>query len=446
MFKKILISNRGEIAVRVIRACREMGIKTVAIYSTADKEALHKELADEAICVGGPSPEDSYLNIANILSATILSGAEAIHPGFGFLSENSLFVKMCEKCSINFIGPTSEMIENMGDKVKAKEIMRNAGVAIPPGSDNILKNVEEAIMLSKKIEYPVIIKASGGGGGRGMRIAFSEKELVKAYKHAKQEAEVVFKDDRIYLEKFIEEPRHIEVQLLADKYGNVIHLGERDCSIQRRNQKIIEESPALISQKVRRSIYEDAIKAAKEIGYFSAGTVEFLIDKNDKHYFIEMNTRIQVEHPVTEFVTGVDLIKEQLRIASGAKLTLVQEDIVIRGHAIECRINAEDPSAEFRSSPGYITTLYVPGGNGVRIDSAIYDGYYVPPYYDSMIAKLIVYSKNREEAICKMQRALGEFIIQGINTNIAYQFKILCNSKYQKGEFTTSFIKEVMGG
>ena len=444
MFQKILIANRGEIAVRIIRACREMGIKTVAVYSTADEEALHKELADEAICIGGPASKDSYLNITNILSATILSGAEAIHPGFGFLSENPLFVKMCEKCSINFIGPTSEMIENMGDKAKAKELMRDAGVAISPGSDGILENVEEAVKLSKKIGYPVMVKASGGGGGRGMRIAFSEEELLKAYDQAKQEAEVAFKDDRIYLEKFIEEPRHIEVQLLADKYGQVIHLGERDCSIQRRNQKMIEEAPALISDKVRKAIYADAVKAAKAVGYFSAGTVEFLVDKNGKHYFIEMNTRIQVEHPVTEWVTGVDLIKEQIRIAAGEKLTLTQEDIVIRGHAIECRINAENPEAGFRSSPGQITTLYVPGGNGVRIDSAIYDGYYVPPYYDSMIAKLIVYGKNREEAICKMQRALGEFIIQGIDTNIGYQFKILQTPEYQKGEFTTSFIKEVM--
>ncbi|AMP21281.1 acetyl-CoA carboxylase biotin carboxylase subunit [endosymbiont 'TC1' of Trimyema compressum] len=444
MFQKILIANRGEIAVRIIRACREMGIKTVAVYSTADEEALHKELADEAICIGGPASKDSYSNITNILSATILSGAEAIHPGFGFLSENPLFVKMCEKCSINFIGPTSEMIENMGDKAKAKELMRDAGVAISPGSDGILENVEEAVKLSKEIGYPVMIKASGGGGGRGMRIAFSEEELVKVYDQAKQEAEVAFKDDRIYLEKFIEEPRHIEVQLLADKYGNVIHLGERDCSIQRRNQKMIEEAPALISDKVRKAIYEDAVKAAKAVGYFSAGTVEFLVDKNGKRYFIEMNTRIQVEHPVTEWVTGVDLIKEQVRIAAGEKLTLTQEDIVIRGHAIECRINAENPDAGFRSSPGQITTLYVPGGNGVRIDSAIYDGYYVPPYYDSMIAKLIVYGKNREEAICKMQRALGEFIIQGIDTNIAYQFKILRTPEYKKGELTTSFIKEVM--
>ena len=444
MFQKILISNRGEIAVRIIRACREMGIKTVAVYSTADKYALHKELADEAICIGGPAPKDSYLNIANILSATILSGAEAIHPGFGFLSENPLFVKMCEKCSINFIGPTSEMIENMGNKAKAKELMRGIGVSISPGSDGILKNTKEAVNLSKEIGYPVIIKASAGGGGHGMCIAFSEKELIKIYDQVKREAEVIFKDDSVYLEKFIEEPRHIEVQLLADKYGNIIHLGERDCSIQRRNQKMIEEAPALISDKVRKAIYKDAIKAAKVVGYFSAGTVEFLVDKNEKHYFIEMNTRIQVEHPVTEWITGVDLIKEQIRIAAGEKLTLTQEDIIIKGHAIECRINAENPDIGFRSSSGQIVTLYVPGGNGVRIDSAIYNGYYVQPYYDSMIAKLIVYGKNREEAIFKMQRALGEFIIQGIDTNIAYQFKILLTSEYQKGEFTTSFVKELM--
>lgn len=445
MFKKILVAGRGEIAVRIIRAAREMGIETVAVYSTGDATALHKELADQAICIGGPAPKDSYLNIENILSATILSGAEAIHPGYGFLSENPIFAKMCEKCNINFIGPSSSMIENMGNKSKAKELMKQAGVALSEGSDGDLKSVDEALMLAKKIGYPIMIKAAAGGGGRGMRIAYSDEELIKGYSDAKQEALLAFKDDRLYLEKFIEEPRHIEVQILGDKFGNLIHLGERDCSIQRRNQKMIEESPAIIDSKIRDAVCEDALKAARSVGYFSAGTVEFLVDKNGHHYFIEMNTRIQVEHPVTELVTGVDLIKEQIKIAAGEELSLKQEDIVFRGHAIECRINAEKPEQGFRSSPGLIETLHLPGGNGVRIDSAIYAGYKVPPYYDSMIGKLIVYGQDRNEAIRKMQRALGEFVVCGIDTNIDYQFKILNTQEYQKGSFTTSFIKEVMG-
>lgn len=444
MFKKILIANRGEIAVRVIRACREMGIKTVAVYSTGDKDALHKELADEAICIGKASSKDSYLNISNILNATILSGAEAIHPGYGFLSENANFARMCEQCNINFIGPTSEMIDNMGNKAMAKEIMSAAGVSISPGSDGVLNSLEEAKELSNKVGYPVMIKASGGGGGRGMRIAYNEIELDHAYHQAKSEAEMAFKDDRIYLEKFIEEPRHIEVQIMADKFGNTIHLGERDCSIQRKHQKMIEESPALLNQDVKEAIYRDAVLAAKAVKYFSAGTVEFLVDKYGKHYFIEMNTRIQVEHPVTEMVTGVDLIKEQIRIAAGEKLEYTQEDIVLRGHAIECRINAEKPEEGFRSSPGLITRLFFPGGNGVRVDSAVYTDYFVPPYYDSMICKLIVHGKNREEAINKMQRALGEFIIEGIDSNIAYQLRIMGTPDYQQGKFNTSFIASVM--
>ena len=444
MFKKILIANRGEIAVRVIRACREMGIKTVAVYSTGDKDALHKELADEAICIGKASSKDSYLNISNILNATILSGAEAIHPGYGFLSENANFARMCEQCNINFIGPTSEMIDNMGNKAMAKEIMSAAGVSISPGSDGVLNSLEEAKELSNKVGYPVMIKASGGGGGRGMRIAYNEIELDHAYHQAKSEAEMAFKDDRIYLEKFIEEPRHIEVQIMADKFGNTIHLGERDCSIQRKHQKMIEESPALLNQDVKEAIYRDAVLAAKAVKYFSAGTVEFLVDKYGKHYFIEMNTRIQVEHPVTEMVTGVDLIKEQIRIAAGEKLEYTQEDIVLRGHAIECRINAEKPEEGFRSSPGLITRLFFPGGNGVRVDSAVYTDYFVPPYYDSMICKLIVHGKNREETINKMQRALGEFIIEGIDSNIAYQLRIMGTPDYQQGKFNTSFIASVM--
>ena len=444
MFKKILIANRGEIAVRIIRACREIGIKTVAVYSTGDKDALHKELADEAVCIGKPAPKDSYLNIPNILNATIMTGAEAIHPGYGFLSENANFAKMCEKCNINFIGPTSEMIENMGNKAKAKEIMVAAGVSVSPGSDGILISLEHAKELGTKVGYPVMIKASGGGGGRGMRIAFNEAELENAYNQAKSEAEIAFKDDRIYLEKFIEEPRHIEVQIIGDKAGNIVHLGERDCSIQRKHQKMVEESPALLDVDVKVAIYKDAIKAAKAVNYFSAGTVEFLVDKYGKHYFIEMNTRIQVEHPVTEMVTGVDLIKEQIKVAAGEKLSIKQDDVVFTGHAIECRINAEKPEEGFRSSPGLITRVFFPGGNGVRVDAAVYTDYFVPPYYDSMLCKLIVHGKNREEAINKMQRALGEFIIQGIDTNINYQFRIMGNADYQAGKFNTSFIEKSM--
>lgn len=444
MFKKILIANRGEIAVRIIRACREMGIKTVAVYSTGDQDALHKELADEAVCIGKAPSRDSYLNIANILNATILSGAEAIHPGYGFLSENATFARMCEQCNITFIGPNSEMIESMGNKARAKELMVLAGVSVSPGSDGVLNSLEEAVALAGEIGYPVMIKASGGGGGRGMRIAYNESELHNAYHQAKSEAEMAFKDDRIYMEKYIQEPRHIEVQILADKFGNVIHLGERDCSIQRKHQKMVEESPALIPDETRTAIYRDAVKAAEAVGYYSAGTVEFLVDKYGKHYFIEMNTRIQVEHPVTEMVTGVDLIKEQIKIAAGEAMELTQKDISINGHAIECRINAEKPEEGFRSSPGHIRNLHLPGGNGVRIDSCIYSDYHVPPYYDSMICKLIVHGKNREEAISKMQRALGEFIVEGIDTNIAYQFRIMGNPAYQKGRFNTSFIETEM--
>lgn len=445
MFKKILVANRGEIAVRIIRSCRELGIETVAVYSLGDKEALHKELADKSICIGKSASEDSYLNTSNILNATIMTGAEAIHPGYGFLSENVNFVKMCEKCNINFIGPTSQMIKNMGNKAKAKEIMVAAGVSVSPGSDGVLKSLEHAEKLSKAIGYPIIIKAFGGGGGRGMRIAYNKEELSNAYSQAKIEAEIAFKDNRIYLEKFIEESRHIEVQILGDKFGNIIHLGERDCSIQRNRQKMIEESPAIIDESVKKSIYNDAIKAAKAVGYFSAGTVEFLVDKYGKHYFIEMNTRIQVEHPVTEMVTGVDLINEQIKIAAGEKLNIRQEDIVFNGHAIECRINAEKPEDGFKSSPGLITRVFFPGGNGVRVDAAVYADYFVPLYYDSMLCKLIVHSKTREEAINKMQGALGELIIQGIDTNINYQFKIMGNKDYHAGKFNTSFIEKSMG-
>lgn len=444
MFSKILIANRGEIAVRIIRACRELGIKTVAVYSTADKYSLHKELADESVCIGGPSPKDSYLKIENILQATISTGAEAIHPGYGFLSENAKFARMCEKCNINFIGPDSTMIEMMGDKSMAKEVMAKARVSQAAGSNGIIEDVEVALKLSKKIGYPVMVKASAGGGGRGMRISFNEIELRRNFVGAQQEAEMAFGDGRVYIEKYIEEPRHIEVQIIGDKHGNIIHLGERDCSIQRRHQKVVEEAPALINEDTRKALYKDAIKAGKAVKYFSAGTIEFLVDKYGQHYFIEMNTRVQVEHPVSEYVSGVDIIKEQIKVAYGLPLSYEQSDIVINGHAIECRINAENPEENFRTCPGKITNVLIPGGHGVRVDSAIYGGYDVPPYYDSMLGKLIVHGETRDEAIAKMKRALSEFIVEGIDTNISYQLKIQNNEAYQKGRFDTSFIEKVM--
>lgn len=442
MFSKILIANRGEIAVRVIRACREMGIETVAIYSEADKDALHTQMADEAVCIGPASPRDSYLNIQNIISATVLSGAEAIHPGFGFLSENSKFARICEECNITFIGPNPECIENMGNKSNAREIMIKAGVPIVPGSKGAISNYEELTETAKNIGYPVMIKASAGGGGRGIRVVYSEDELIKAYENAKAEAKVAFGDDTIYVEKFIEKPKHIEIQILGDNFGNIVYLGERDCSMQRRNQKVLEEAPSpVITEELRRSMGETAVRAAKAVSYNNAGTIEFLLDKHGNYYFMEMNTRIQVEHPITEMVTGVDLIKEQIKIAAGERINFSQEDVSINGHAIECRINAEDVKRGFLPSPGKIEDLYVPGGFNVRIDSAVYVGYNIPPYYDSMIAKLIVYGKNREEAICRMRRALGEFIIEGVNTNIDFQFDLINSDEFIKGSYDTKFIE-----
>ena len=443
MFKKILIANRGEIAVRIIRACNEMGIQTVAVYSEVDKTALHTQMADEAICIGPAKSKDSYLNMQNILSATVLTGAEAIHPGFGFLSENSKFAQMCEECNIKFIGPDSKNIDNMGNKLKAREIMIKAGVPVVPGSDGEIATEADAISSAEKIGYPVMIKASAGGGGRGIRVVTKVEDLVPAYNTAKAESKTAFGDDTMYMEKFIEEPRHIEFQILADEHGNVIHLGERDCSIQRRNQKVIEEAPgAAMTQELRKQMGEVAVKAAKSINYKNAGTIEFLLDKYSKYYFMEMNTRIQVEHPITEMITGVDLIKAQIMIASGQVLPYKQEDIKIQGHAIECRINAENPNKNFMPCPGVIKSLFLPGGNGVRIDSAAYQGYKIPPTYDSMIGKLIVHGKDRQEALCKMRRALGEFIIEGVDTNIDFQFKILNNDKFIKGKFDTSFISK----
>ena len=442
MFNKILIANRGEIAVRIIRACREMGIRTVAVYSEADRDALHTQLADEAVCIGKAQSSDSYLNMERILSATIATKAEAIHPGFGFLSENSRFVEMCEKCNVAFIGPSAEVISRMGNKSEAKNTMRKAKVPVVPGTKEPVYTVEQALEAVKEIGFPVMIKASAGGGGKGMRVAGNEQEFAKLFETAQQESVHSFSDNTMYLERFVENPRHVEVQILADKYGNVVHLGERDCSVQRRHQKMIEESPCIaISDDLRKKMGETAVRAAKAAGYESAGTIEFLLDQSGEFYFMEMNTRIQVEHPVTEWVTGFDLIKEQIRIADGEKLKVSQEDISLNGHAIECRINAEDPAKNFRPSPGTITDVYLPGGKGVRIDTAIYSGYTVPPYYDSMLAKLIVHAKSREEAILKMRSALGEVIIEGIQTNVDYQYDILHHPDFVSGNTDIEFIE-----
>lgn len=441
MLKKILIANRGEIAVRIIRACREMGIRTVAIYSEADKEALHTKLADEAICIGPAPSNKSYLNIKAILEAICLTGSDSVHPGFGFLSENVTFAKMCEEIGIKFIGPNYKLIELLGNKSKAKETMKNVGVPVVPGSEGLINSKKAAVELAEKIKYPVILKASAGGGGRGIRVAYSKAELEKEYDIVKQEAKVSFNDDSIYIEKFIENPRHIEIQVLADEKGNCIHLGERDCSIQRRNQKVLEETPSqILNEETRKKMGEIAVKAVQEIGYSNAGTIEFLVDKNKDFYFMEMNTRVQVEHPVTEMVTGVDIIKEQIKIASGEKLSYKQEDIKIKGHSMEVRINAENPEKNFMPAPGRITGLHLPGGNGIRVDTAIYDGYNVPPTYDSMLVKLIVYGKNREESILKMRSALSEIVIEGIITNIDFLLKILNNKDFQDNNYDTSFI------
>ena len=443
MLNKVLIANRGEIAVRIIRACREMNIKTVAIYSDIDKDSLHTKLADEAICVGSAAPAKSYLNVKNILEAANVTGADGIHPGFGFLSENAKFAKMCTESNIKFIGPSAEVINLMGNKTNAKQLMKDAGVPTVPGSDGKLNSLEEAKKVAKKVGYPVMLKASSGGGGKGIRLCNNEEELVNSYDIVKQEAKVSFNDDELYLEKCIVNPRHVEIQILADEYGNCIHLGERDCSLQRNNQKVLEESPStVLDDTLRRKMGEAAIKAVKAAKYANAGTIEFLVDKDKNFYFMEMNTRIQVEHPVTEWVTGVDIVKEQLRIASGEKLGYTQKDIHFNGHSIECRINAENPYKNFRPSPGEIKELNLPGGNGVRIDTAVYTGYKIPPVYDSMIAKLIVHGKDRDEAIAKMKRALDECVIDGIDTNIDFLYKILENKNFQSGNFDTSFIKK----
>lgn len=443
MFDKILIANRGEIAVRIIRACRELGIATVAVYSEIDIDALHTQLADEAICIGPNKSSLSYLNMNNIISAACMTGANAIHPGFGFLSENSKFAQMCEECNIKFIGPDSKTIDLMGNKANARKVMIEAKVPVTPGSDGIIKTIEEAKKIAKNFEYPVMIKASAGGGGRGIRIIKCEDEIEEAFNSASIEAKNYFGDSSLYMEKVIENARHIEIQILADEYGSVVHLGERDCSLQRRNQKVLEEAPSIaIDDETRQKIGEASIKAVKACNYKNAGTIEFLYSKSDKKfYFMEMNTRIQVEHPVTEMITDIDIVQEQIKIASGQKLAYTQEDIVFRGHSIECRINAEDPYNNFTPSPGVIDFLFLPsGGNGLRVDSAVYAGYKIPSFYDSMIAKVITKAPTRKEAIEKMKRALSEFVIEGIKTNIDFQMEILENKNYLKGDVDTSFI------
>ncbi|MFV0243200.1 MAG: acetyl-CoA carboxylase biotin carboxylase subunit [Lacrimispora sphenoides] len=441
MFDKILIANRGEIAVRIIRACREMGIKTVAVYSEADRESLHTLLADEAICIGPAPSTQSYLNMERILTATVAMKADAIHPGFGFLSENTRFAELCEKCNITFIGPSAAVIGKMGNKSEARKTMIEAGVPVIPGGKEAVRQVQEAKAMAERIGFPVMIKASSGGGGKGMRISRSLEDFEANFKNAQMESVKGFSDDTMYIEKYIEKPRHIEFQIMADKFGNVVHLGERDCSIQRRHQKVLEESPsAAISEELRNRMGEIAVRAAKAVHYENAGTIEFLLDKHKNFYFMEMNTRIQVEHPVTEMVTGLDLIKEQIRIAAGEPLSVRQEDVAITGHAIECRVNAENPAKNFMPCPGLIKNVHVPGGNGVRIDTHIYNEYKVPANYDSMLMKMIVHGKDREEAILKMRSALGELIIEGIETNVDFQFDILSHEAYRDGDVDTDFI------
>ena len=440
MFKKILIANRGEIALRIIRTCREMGIKTVAVYSTADKDSLHVKFADEAVCIGGPKSIESYLNIPHIMAACEITNADAVHPGYGFLAENSKFAQICADHGIKFIGPTPDMINSMGDKITAKETMIKAGVPVVPGGDGLLEDVAASKKLAKEIGYPVIIKATAGGGGKGMRVVWNEGEIEKAYEAAKMEAGASFKNDGLYMEKFVEEPRHIEIQVAGDQYGNVCHLSERDCSIQRRHQKLVEESPSpFMTAELRQRMGEAAIKAASAINYESVGTVEFLVDKNRNFYFMEMNTRIQVEHCVTEEVVSYDLIKEQIKIAAGEKISGKNYEPQL--HAIECRINAEDPYNDFRPSPGKITVLHTPGGHGVRVDSHVYAGYVIPPYYDSMIGKLITVAQTREEAINTMYRALSEYVIEGVKTTIPFHLQLMQNEDFRKGNFTTKFLE-----
>ena len=441
MFQKILIANRGEIAVRIIRACREMGIKTVAVYSEADRDALHTLLADEAICIGPAPSAESYLNMEQILTACVAMKAAAIHPGFGFLSENARFAELCEKCHIRFIGPPAEVIHRMGNKSEARKTMMEAGVPVIPGSKEPVFTVEEGLKTAREVGFPVMIKASSGGGGKGMRVSYGEDDFASNFQNAQMESVKGFSDDTMYIERFVERPRHIEFQILADSFGNVVHLGERDCSIQRRHQKLLEEAPsAAISEELRERMGQAAVKAARSVHYENAGTIEFLLDKNKEFYFMEMNTRIQVEHPVTEAVTDLDLIKEQIRIAAGEPLSVTQEDIQITGHAIECRINAENPDKHFMPCPGTITDIHLPGGRGVRVDTAVYNNYTIPPNYDSMILKLIVHDKDRPSAIAKMRSALGELVIEGITTNVDFQYELIGDRDFEEGNVDTDFI------
>lgn len=445
MFSKVLIANRGEIAVRVIRACRELGIQTVAVYSEADKNALHAEMADEAICIGPAKASDSYLNVQQILSAAIVTKAEAIHPGFGFLSENSRFAEMCEECNITFIGPKSETIDAMGNKINARQLMIKADVPVIPGSEGALDTVAEALALADEIGYPVMLKAAAGGGGKGIRKVMTQEELPQHFKSAQQEAKAAFGNDAMYLEKIVYPARHIEVQILGDDYGNIIHLGERDCSLQRNNQKVLEEAPSVVISKQKRSeLGAAAVRAAKAVNYRNAGTIEFLMDESGSFYFMEMNTRIQVEHPITEMITGIDLVKKQLEIAAGEKLTLKQSEITISGHAIECRINAENPAFNFAPAPGTIHNLFLPsGGLGLRVESGMYSGYTIPPYYDSMIAKVIVHGQTRFEALMKMQRALGELVTDGVTTNAEFQMDLISHPNVIAGDYDTAFLQTI---
>lgn len=444
MIKKILIANRGEIAVRIIRACKELHIQTVAVYSEADKNALHVELADEAYCIGGPLSKDSYLNITNIMTVATSTGTDAIHPGYGFLAENADFAEICRECNITFIGPSPEAIQKMGIKDVAKKTMKAAGVPIVPGSDGIVEEEKDAILIANDIGYPVIIKATAGGGGKGIRVARNEQELVQGYRITQEEAEKAFGNPGVYLEKYIEDFRHVEIQILADEHGNVVHLGERDCSIQRRLQKLIEETPSpAITEEIRKKMGDASVKAAKAVNYVGAGTIEYIFNrKNNEFYFMEMNTRIQVEHPVTEMVTGVDLIKEQIHVANHQELSFKQEEITFNGWSIECRINAENPFKNFMPSPGKIETYLPPGGLGVRVDSAVYPDYMIPPFYDSMVAKLITYASTREEAVYRMKRALDEFIVEGVSTTIPFHSQIMDNDVFISGDFNTNFLQE----
>ena len=445
MFKKVLIANRGEIAVRIIRACREIGIRSVAVYSTADRTTLHAQIADEAVCIGPAATKDSYLNMNAIIQAAINTGCDAIHPGFGFLSENAEFAKLCESYGLVFIGPSYHSIEMLGDKAAAKETMRTAGVPVIPGSDGAVSSVEEARLIADKAGYPVLIKASAGGGGRGIRRVDTPAELESQMIAAQQEAKNFFGDDTVYVEKFLINPHHVEIQIIADKHGNYIHLCERDCSMQRRNQKVLEECPSpIVTPELREKMGSAAITAARQCGYYNAGTIEFLVDENRDFYFMEMNTRIQVEHPITEEVTGFDIVKAQIEIAAGLPLKVKQEDIVMRGHAIECRINAEDPGHNFRPSPGTITALYMPGGPGIRIDGAVYQGYTITPFYDSMISKLIAHGSDRNDAINKMRWALSEFIVEGVETNIDFQLGLIRNTDFKDGNYDIGFLGRYM--